>query len=75
MYLSAVFLILLLYVSYDIGSRTTFPGRKGHLRDDLENRFRSGQPSDSAPAGSISVDSIRQMADLDQYRSGTCVNR
>ncbi len=61
MYVAAVFLILLLYASYDIGTRTTFPGRKGHLRNDLENRFQSDQPSDSGSTDSISADSTNRV--------------
>lgn len=57
MYVAAVFLILLLYASYDIGSRTTFPGRKGHLRKDLENRFKAGENHPDSVRHPVSGDS------------------
>ncbi len=63
MYLAAVFLVLLLYASYDIGSRTTFPGRKGHLRNDLENRLREDRPAGGVAVDTVSADSAAQTGD------------
>lgn len=60
MYIAAAFLILLLYASYDIGSRTTFPGRKGHLRNDLENRFKAGEHAVDSLKDPVSTDSALQ---------------
>jgi hypothetical protein len=34
-----VFLLLLVYASYDIGSRTTFPGSKPQLKERLEEKY------------------------------------
>jgi len=37
--LSVVFLVLLLYASYDISRRTTFPGSKPQLKERLKTHF------------------------------------
>jgi len=37
--LSVVFLVLLLYASYDISTRTTFPGSKPQLKERLKTQF------------------------------------
>jgi hypothetical protein len=37
--LAIVFFILLIYVSYDISSRTTFPGSKPQLKERIEDQF------------------------------------
>lgn len=34
-----VFLLLLIYVSYDIGTRTTFPGSKSQLKERLIKNY------------------------------------
>jgi hypothetical protein len=34
-----VFVLLLLYASYDIGSRTTFPGSKPQLQERLKKNY------------------------------------
>lgn len=39
--IAAVFLLLLLYASYDISQRTTFPGSKPQLKERIEERFTS----------------------------------
>jgi hypothetical protein len=33
LFLFVVFMLVILYVSYDISSRTTFPGSKGNLKE------------------------------------------
>jgi len=33
LFLFVVFMLIILYVSYDISSRTTFPGSKGNLKE------------------------------------------
>jgi hypothetical protein len=47
---AAVFLVLLLYASYDIGSKTTFPGSKGQLKERINKTYHSNDSilSDSA---------------------------
>ncbi len=47
-----VFVILLAYASYDISSRTTFPGSKPQLKERIE---RDILKSDSVGADSLSV--------------------
>ncbi|MBX2898697.1 MAG: hypothetical protein KF775_03560 [Cyclobacteriaceae bacterium] len=37
--LAAVFVVLLFYASYDISSRTTFPGSKPQLKERIEEQF------------------------------------
>jgi hypothetical protein len=37
--LAVVFVILLIYASYDISRRTTFPGSKPQLKERIEDRF------------------------------------
>ncbi|MBX2916955.1 MAG: hypothetical protein KF856_16925 [Cyclobacteriaceae bacterium] len=37
--LAVVFVILLLYASYDISTRTTFPGSKPQLKERIEEQF------------------------------------
>jgi hypothetical protein len=37
--LAVVFVILLLYASYDISNRTTFPGSKPQLKERIEDQF------------------------------------
>jgi hypothetical protein len=34
-----IFALLLAYASYDIGSRTTFPGSKPQLKERLEEKY------------------------------------
>lgn len=41
-----VFMVLLGMVSYDIGSRTTFPGSKPQLKERLKNQY--AQPDSAA---------------------------
>ncbi len=36
---AVVFVMLLSYASYDIGSRTTFPGSKSQLKERLKDRY------------------------------------
>jgi hypothetical protein len=40
--LAIVFMILLFYASYDIGSRTTFPGSKSQLKERLKKNYVKG---------------------------------
>jgi hypothetical protein len=42
--IALVFLLLLGYASYDIATRTTFPGSKSQLKERLERKY-SGQDS------------------------------
>jgi len=37
--LAVVFMIMLIYASYDISQRTTFPGSKPQLKERIEDRF------------------------------------
>ncbi len=37
--LAVIFFGLLIYVSYDISSRTTFPGSKPQLKERLQDQF------------------------------------
>jgi len=48
--LAVVFMILLLYASYDISRRTTFPGSKPQLKERIEGRFlkQDSVPGDSS---------------------------
>jgi hypothetical protein len=55
--ISVAFLILLLYVSYDIANRTTFPGSKPQLKERLSKEYFS---NDSI----ISPDSLTDMDTL-----------
>jgi hypothetical protein len=50
-----VFLGLLFYATYDIARRTTFPGKKPHLKTKIEDVFESG---DTLNTQEIRVDSI-----------------
>jgi hypothetical protein len=49
--LAVIFVILLLYASYDISNRTTFPGSKPQLKERLEN--------DANDKDSLATDSIK----------------
>ncbi|TXH26161.1 MAG: hypothetical protein E6Q96_08210 [Cyclobacteriaceae bacterium] len=49
--LAVVFVVLLLYASYDISTRTTFPGSKPQLKERIEEQFLKQD--------SISIDSAR----------------
>jgi hypothetical protein len=37
--LAVIFVIFLIYASYDISRRTTFPGSKPQLKERIEGRF------------------------------------
>ncbi|MBT1703645.1 hypothetical protein [Chryseosolibacter indicus] len=37
--IAILFLILLFYASYDIGSRTTFPGSKSQLKERIKKNY------------------------------------
>jgi hypothetical protein len=49
--LAVVFMILLLYASYDISTRTTFPGSKPQLKERLQNKYlkKDSLAQDSIP--------------------------
>jgi len=47
---AAVFFILLIYASYDISSRTTFPGSKPQLKERIKDQFLAPD--------SVKIDSI-----------------
>lgn len=49
--LAVVFFMLLLYVSYDISTRTTFPGSKPQLKERIKG--------DYSASDSLSYDSVR----------------
>jgi hypothetical protein len=44
--IAVLFFLLLFYASYDISTRTTFPGSKPQLKERLEDRF--GEPDSTA---------------------------
>jgi len=48
---AAVFFVLLIYASYDISSRTTFPGSKPQLKERIRDQFLAPDSSkkDSIP--------------------------
>jgi hypothetical protein len=52
-FFAIVFVILLAYASYDIGSRTTFPGSKPQLKERLKKNFEE--------ADSVKKDSIKSL--------------
>jgi hypothetical protein len=39
---AVIFVLLLSYASFDIGSKTTFPGSKPQLKERLKKNFREG---------------------------------
>jgi len=39
-----LFLMALGFISYDIGSRTTFPGSKPQLKERIKSRFKAPKP-------------------------------
>jgi hypothetical protein len=45
---AVVFIVLLIYASYDIGTRTTFPGSKPQLKERIKKNYLD---ADSLPAG------------------------
>jgi hypothetical protein len=45
--IAAVFVFLLLYASYDISQRTTFPGSKPQLKERIEKRFNGSDSTES----------------------------
>jgi len=47
---AAIFFLLLIYASYDISSRTTFPGSKPQLKERIQDQFLT---PDSIPADSL----------------------
>ena len=51
-----VFFILLAYASYDISSRTTFPGSKSQLKERLKKQYLK---ADSVVQDSLLKDSLR----------------
>jgi len=40
LFLFVVFMLIILYVSYDISSRTTFPGSKGNLKERISTEVQ-----------------------------------
>jgi hypothetical protein len=54
--LAVVFFLLLSWASYDISSRTTFPGSKSQLKERVKKQLLPSQiPSDSLKLDSIST--------------------
>ena len=51
-----VFFILLAYASYDISTRTTFPGSKSQLKERLKKQYLK---SDSIARDSVLSDSVK----------------
>ncbi|GMQ23904.1 MULTISPECIES: hypothetical protein [Algoriphagus] len=39
--LFGIFMLIILYVSYDISKRTTFPGSKGNLKERISSEVES----------------------------------
>jgi len=39
--LFVIFMLVVLYIGYDISSRTTFPGSKGNLKERISNEVDS----------------------------------
>ena len=50
--LALVFMVVLLYASYDISTRTTFPGSRPQLKERLQKKYLQKD--------SLSVDSVTQ---------------
>jgi hypothetical protein len=50
--LAIMFLVLLAYASYDISTRTTFPGSKPQLKERIQDQFlkRDSIPQDTLKA-------------------------
>jgi len=48
--IAAIFFVLLIYASYDISSRTTFPGSKPQLQERIKDQFLT---PDSTKADSV----------------------
>jgi len=48
-----VFIILLVYASYDIGSRTTFPGSKSQLKERIQKNYLPADSASSSPADTV----------------------
>jgi hypothetical protein len=48
--LALVFMVALFYASYDISTRTTFPGSKPQLKERLQKKYVQ---SDSLPVDSV----------------------
>jgi zona occludens toxin (predicted ATPase) len=40
LFLFVLFMLIILYVSYDISSRTTFPGSKGNLKERISTEVQ-----------------------------------
>ena len=51
-WLAVIFLIALFYASYDISTRTTFPGSKSQLKEMLQNKYLKKD--------SLAIDSVSQ---------------
>jgi len=54
--LAAIFLAAMLYIGYDISSRTTFPGSKPQLKERLLNSDESKQ----VEKDTVSADTLQQ---------------
>jgi hypothetical protein len=52
------FLILLAYASYDIATRTTFPGSKSQLKERLKNQYLKSDTV-SVKSDTVTNDSVR----------------
>ncbi|MGE0589748.1 MAG: hypothetical protein AB7O48_14320 [Cyclobacteriaceae bacterium] len=48
--MAGLFVVVLAYISYDISSRTTFPGSKSQLKERIKKQF---QATDSTQSDSI----------------------
>jgi len=49
--IAAVFLLLLVYASYDISRRTTFPGSKPQLKERLKRTYSASDSSKTDTLG------------------------
>jgi hypothetical protein len=51
---AGIFILLLIYVSYDIGKRTSFPGSKPQLKERLKEKYTPGDsiPTDTSTSNS-----------------------
>lgn len=54
--LAAIFLAAMMYIGYDISSRTTFPGSKPQLKERILNSDESNQ----IEKDTVTVDSLQQ---------------
>jgi amino acid permease len=49
----AIFACFIAYVSYDIGSRTTFPGSKSQLKERIKSKYQMGDSTPHLPTDTL----------------------